>query len=217
LSSTDSRRSSSRNNHPKLKPSRWYYVLGVAVFIAGGILSSLFLFSVLSGLAETPSTQVVVPRRSELKLSETGKYTIFYEYQTVVGNRVYSTGQDIPGIEVKIISKVTGSEIPLFSTSMSSTYTLGSRSGKGLFDFNIDKPGRYELSAFYPLSPTPPATADTQQQKPKIVLAVLHGFVDKLMSTILGVLAITLGSAVAAIVIIAITFLRRRRAKRQLI
>lgn len=91
-----------------------------------------------------------MPSRSDITLSQTGKYTIFYEYRSVVGNRVYSTGQDIPSIQINLVSRDVGSEIPLSNTSMNSTYTVGSRSGIGLFDFTVDKPGIYELSASYP-------------------------------------------------------------------
>jgi hypothetical protein len=56
---------------------------------------------------------------------------------------VYSTGEDVPSIQVNLVSRDTGSEIPLSNTSMNSTYTVGSRSGIGIFDFSIDKPGMY--------------------------------------------------------------------------
>jgi hypothetical protein len=46
-------------------------------------------------MAEIPSVQVVVPDSSNITLSQPGKYTIFYEYRSVVGNRIYSTGEGI--------------------------------------------------------------------------------------------------------------------------
>ena len=63
-------------------------------------------------MAEIPSVQVVVPDSSNITLSQPGKYTIFYEYRSVVGNRIYSTGEGIPG-PVNLISTDTGDEIPL--------------------------------------------------------------------------------------------------------
>lgn len=194
------------SDQSKVKPSRWFYVLGIAVFIIGGVLSGLFIFSSLGNFATETPIQVVVPGGTDIKLSDTGKYTIFYEYRSVVGNRVFSTGEDIPGIAVSLVSKDTGLKIPLSRTSMSSTYSIGGRSGIGLFDFSIDKPGTFELSAFYP--------SGEQSSSKDIVLAVIHGFVDKLMGTILIALAIFFGSAAAAIAIIVTTFLKRRKAKR---
>jgi len=196
------------SNQTKIKPTAWFYVLGIAVFIIGGVLFGLFIFSSLGNFAAESPIQVVVPGGSDIMLSETGKYTIYYEYESVVGNRVFSTGGDIPGIGVTLVSKDTGLKIPLFRTSLSSTYSIGGRSGIGLFDFTIDKPGTYELSAFYPSG---------EQSSPKnIVLAVMHGFAGKLMGAILGGLAIFFGSAAIAIAIIVITFLKRRKAKKRL-
>jgi hypothetical protein len=92
-------------------------------------------------MTEVPSVQVVVPGKSDFTLLQTGKYTIdIYEYRSIVGNRVYSTGEDVPSIQVNLVSRDTGSEISLSNTSMNSTYTVGSRSGIGIFDFSIDKP-----------------------------------------------------------------------------
>jgi len=161
--------------------------------------------------AEIPSIQVVVPGSSDITLSQPGKYTVFYEYQTMVGNRIYSTGEDIPGIQVNLVSKESGDEIPLSSASVNRTYTIGSRSGIGLFDFAIDQPGTYELSSSYP------ADQGQQEQSPEIVLAVIHGSaVEKLfgsiMGTVAGALAIVFIPFVAGVAIIIITFIKRRKA-----
>jgi hypothetical protein len=77
------------------------------------VLCLLCVFNVDNIAAELQSTQAVVPGSSDITLQQTGKYTIFYEYRAMVGNRIYSTGEDIPGIIVNIVSKDTGDEIPL--------------------------------------------------------------------------------------------------------
>ena len=56
-----------------------------------------------------------MPGSGDITLQQTGKYTIFYEYRSVVGNRIYSTGENIPGIIVNITSKDTGDELPFSS------------------------------------------------------------------------------------------------------
>jgi len=162
--------------------------------------------------AEIPSIQVVVPGSSDITLTQSGKYTVFYEYQSMVGNRIYSTGEDIPDIQVNLVSNDTGAEIPLSSASVTSTYTIGSRSGIGLFDFVIDQPGAYELSASYPA-----VLGQQQEQGPEIVLAIIHGSaVEKLfgsiMGTVAGALAIVFIPFVAGVAIIIITFIKRRKA-----
>ena len=83
----------------KVTPSRWYYVLAGVVLAAGLAGFSLLLFNGLSSLTGGLS-QMVVPGQHELVLSETGGYTVFHEYQSVVGNKVYSMAQGgLPGLQ----------------------------------------------------------------------------------------------------------------------
>jgi hypothetical protein len=201
----------------RIKPSRWFYVIGIVILVGGPITSSIFLFSAaisnIGDMTEVPSVQVVVPGTNDITLSQTGKYTVFYEYRSMVGNRIYSTGENIPGIQVNLVSKDTGAEIPLSAASMNSTYTIGGRSGIGLFDFVIDQPGIYELSASYPAS----VQGQQQEQSSNIVLAVFHSSaIEKLfgniMGTVGGVLAIAFVPFAVGIAIIVITFLKRRKA-----
>jgi len=200
----------------RIKPSRWFYVIGIVILVGGPITSSIFLFSAaisnIGDMTEVPSVQVVVPGTNDITLSQTGKYAIFYEYRSMVDNRIYSTGEDIPGIQVNLVSKDTGAEIPLSAASMNSTYTVGGRSGIGLFDFVINQPGIYELSASYPA-----AQEQQEEQGPEIVLAVIHSSVmekifGSIMGTVAGALAIVFVPFAVGIAIIIITFLKRRKA-----
>jgi hypothetical protein len=161
-------------------------------------------------MTEVPSLRAVVPGSGDITLSQAGKYTVFYEYRSMVDNRIYSTGEEIPGIQVNLVSKDTGAEIPLSAASVNTTYTIGGRSGIALFDFGIDQPGVYELSASYPASVQ-------GQQRPEIILAVFHGssleeLFGSIMGTVGGVLAIAFVPFAVGIAIIVITFLKRRRA-----
>lgn len=163
--------------------------------------------------AEIPSIQVVVPGSSDITLSQPGKYTVFYEYRSMVGNRVYSTGETIPSIQVNLVSKDTGDEVPLSSTSVNRTYAIGSRSGVGLLDFVIDQPGTYELSA-----PYPPADLRQQEERQEIVLAIIHtSVIEKIFSSIRGTvtsaIAIMFIPFVVGVAIIVITFIKRRKAR----
>jgi hypothetical protein len=136
-------------------------------------------------MTEIPSIQIVVPGSSDITLPQPGEYTIFYEYRSMVDNRIYSTDQDIPAIIVNIVSTDTGDEIALTTPSTSSTYTIGGRSGIGLFDFSIDKPGIYEISASYPA-----ARGQQEVQTQEIVLAVIHSSImDHIFGTIMGTVA----------------------------
>jgi hypothetical protein len=73
-------------------------------------------------------------------------------------------------------------------------------------EFTIEKPGLYELSAWYPEG----------QEGPEVVLAIGRGFTGKLMRTVLGGLAILFGSLIVGVTIAVKTFLKRRKAERQM-
>lgn len=208
----------SNTSPEKLKPSRWFYVIGIVILIVGPAVSSAVLFSsVFSNVgnmaAELQSTQVIVPGSGDITLQQTGKYTIFYEYRSVVGNRIYSTGENIPGIIVNITSKDTGDELPFSSTAAKSSYSIGSRSGIGLFDFVIDEPGIYELSAAYPA-----VQGQQEEQRQEIVLAIIHSSVierifGSIIGTVAGAMVIVFVPFAVGIAIIIITFLKRRKAR----
>jgi hypothetical protein len=163
------------------------------------------LFKNLSGLADK-LRQVVVPGNVELTLSKPGKYTIYYEYRSVVGTRIFSTEQSLPGLECHLVSRATGSSIPLSRVTGSSSYTLGGRSGVAVLDFAIDRAGAYELSAGYPEG----------REGPEVVLAIGQGFTWGILIAVFGGLATVFGSMGAALAIAVITLLKRMRAERAL-
>ncbi len=191
-----------------IKPGRLYYGLGIIVFIIGISLAALLLLKSVRGLTETP-LQVVVPGKSDIILSDSGKYTIFYEYQSVVNNKVYSTRESLPDLECALKDKATESAIALSHSSMKAEYSLGNRKGVSVWEFSIDRPGTYEFSARYPEG----------QEGPEVVLAIEHDFGKKLFVTIaaiFGGVAIFLISGAIAIAIIVITLLKRRKPREQL-
>jgi hypothetical protein len=183
-----------------IKPSRWFYVLAVLVVVIGFAIFGLLLFKNLSGITDS-LIQVVVPGKIDITFSEAGKYTIFHEYQSVVGNKVYKT-EEISGLQCALTSQETGAEIALSSPSGSSTYTLGGRAGRSLWVFSIDKPGNYQISAWYPEA----------QEGQEVVLAIGSGFTGKIVGTVFSSLAILFGSIAIAVVITVVTAIKREKA-----
>jgi len=188
-----------------IRPSRGYYGLAAAVFVAGWVLFGLFLYRNLSGMADKLQ-QVVVPGKAELTLSKPGRYTIYHEYRSVLGSKIYSADQNLPGLECVLVSKRTGSKVALHRAAVSSSYTMGGRSGVAVFDFTIEQPGVYELSAGYPEG----------QEGSEAVLAVGQGFVVGIVITVFGGLAIVFGAMLAAIAIALVTLIKREKAKKRL-
>ena len=192
-------------DNQNIRPGRWYYGLAIAVFIIGESFLAVFLLNSLSGLTGA-LTQIVVPVESEIIFQETGKYTIFYEYQSVVDNKLYFTGERFSGLHCTLKSKETGYRIPFSRPLTRSTYSFGSRKGVSVLQFNINQPGTYEFSASYPKG----------HEGPEVVLAMGRGFMKKLMGAIFGGLALFFGSGAIAGAITVVTLLKRQKAKRQL-
>ena len=188
-----------------ISPSRWYYALAGAVIVAG---VAFFVITIWKGVSSLPSKlqQVVAPGKAELTLSTSGDYTIFYEYQSVIGNRVYSTGEDVPGLECTLISKATGAPVALSRSAVNSTYSIGGRSGKSVFDFHIDQPSVYEITSGYPEG----------RQGEEVVLAVGQGVAMGIIKMVFQSIGILFGSIALTIAIVLITAIKRRNSAKRL-
>jgi hypothetical protein len=182
-------------------PSRWWYLLAVAIALAGFTGMAAFMLPRLLGIADE-LIQVVVPGETELTLEEPGTYTIFHEQRSVVGDRLY-VSDNISGLRIVVKSATTGNAIPIAPTAASQTYSFGSRSGKSAFAFNIPEPGRYRLVAAY----------DDGRAEPQAVLTIGHGFLAGLMIIILGSLAIVFACMAVAVVLVVVVWRRRKAAR----
>lgn len=187
-----------------IKPSPWYYALAALIIIAGMAMSFQLLMSGLGSITEG-LTQVIVPGESSLDLPAAGEYTIFYESRSAAEGRIYSTGDDVSGLEIKIINKTEGFLVPTYPPFSQMSYDLGGRSGQSVLAFQIDQPGEYLLSASYPPG----------SEGPDAVLAVGQAFFSNLLFEILSVLALIFGSLLAGGIIIILTFIKRRDASRR--
>jgi len=187
-----------------IRPGRWYYALAALIFIAGETCFFLYLFSNMGSIGEG-LTQVVVPGNSDLVLSETGKYTIFYEYQGAVNGTVYSTAQNISGLRVEIENKSTGLKLPLSSPQVSQTYSVGGRSGRAILEFDIANPGVYELVGSYP-----------NGSGPEVMLTVGKGILYNIMTTVAVGITLSLGSGILAIAVAGIVYMKRKDARRKI-
>jgi hypothetical protein len=182
-------------------PSRWWYLLALAIGLAGFAGMAAFMLPRLLGMADE-FIHVVVPGEAELTLEAPGTYTIFHEQRSVVGDRLY-VSDNISGLRIVVKSATTGNEIPIVPAAVSQTYTFGSRSGTSAFAFNIAEPGRFRLVAAY----------EDGRTEPQAVLAIGHDFLAGLMITILGSLAIVFAFMAAAVVLVVGVWRRRKAAR----
>ncbi len=188
-----------------VRPSRSYYALAGVVIVAGAVVFALTLWK---GLARATASlqQVVAPGTSEITLPEPGTYTVYYEHQSVIGNRVYSTGETVPGLVCTLASKRTGAGIRFSPSRANATYSFGGRVGRSVLDFQIEQPGMYVFSSSYPQG----------RDGSEVVLAVGRGSSMGIATTVLGSLAVLFGSIALGMVIFIVTLLRRHQAFQRL-
>ena len=179
-------------------PGRFWYLVGLLVFLAGMTGMGVYLFDRLSHMADG-LTQIVVPGERTLPL-QPGKYTVFHESQSVVDGRIYDT-PSLGGLTVAVTGP-DGAAVTLTTVTMSGRYSFGGRTGFAAFDFTVDKAGDFTVAGRYPDGATAPET----------VIAVGAGFVGSLFGTIFGALGIAFGGAAIATAIIVTVLVRRRRA-----
>jgi hypothetical protein len=188
-----------------IKPSRRYYVLAGLLIVVG---VALFVVTLWRGISSIPSKvqQLVAPGKAELTLAKAGDYTIFYESQSVFGGRVYSTGRDVPGLECEVVAKSTGAPVALKRSNVNTTYELGGRSGRSVFDFHIDRPGVYQITSAYPEG----------QEGEKVVLAVGQGVAMRIVILVFECIGILFGSIALSVAIIVVTAIKRHNAAKRL-
>ena len=109
-----------------------------------------------------------------LELKKSGKYTIFNEYKSKLRGKSYYT-PGIPKMNVNVRNKMVSGEIKVWKTDGSSIYIIGERSGQGLYEFQVDKPGIYLIDINW----------TNGDQEPKAVFSVTGSFHDAMMAAAL--------------------------------
>jgi len=181
-------------------PPAWLYGLGAAIIIIPIVLAIVFL--IVDLFESNPNTRVVVPGTHELHL-DSGKYIIFYEYQSSIDGKGYSTGEYLKGVVVSLHSEGTSQLIPVSTASGDMSYQIGSRAGKSLFEFEIEESGSYILVVRY----------QDGSSSPEVVFALGPQF------DILGVILRSIGIGFAGFIVGGILILwvliKRRRSREQ--
>jgi hypothetical protein len=189
------------SRRPKLGPSRGWYVLALAVFIAtlagaGPPLMRLLFVE----LDDDQFVRVSAPGRVELSLGQVGTYTIFHEGPPSVVDGRLDVLENITGLRVTVRSRA-GDPVPVYATRGKLSYSSEGRSGASVFDFTVQRPGIYDLVATY----------DDGGEQRKAVLAIAHEF-SKNLWTAVGLMFGAFGGMGIAVAIAIGVFLKRRNA-----
>jgi hypothetical protein len=179
----------------------WFVVAGViALATAGG--SVHFLLSRLATL-DSLLTRVVVPGSSVLTLDKSGDYTIFHEEKSFVDGQYYAS-KSVEGLRVALTAEAGGAAVKIHVPTGSSSYSIGNREGTSIYNFTIDQPGRYRLTA----------SLANGRTEPKAVLAVGQGMMSALLGMIFGMMGIIFGGLGVAGLVVLVTVLQRSKAAR---
>ncbi|MCX6680160.1 MAG: hypothetical protein NTX42_07340 [Methanothrix sp.] len=188
------------NNSNNIQPGIGYYGLAVLIIVLG---FAAFAGSIYSGItdAESGLLQMVAPGGANLFLKEPGEYVIFYENNSYLDGKFYSTGEQMSGLEILVKERSTGIDLATYPAKSSFTYSLGNRSGRSIMAFTTPRAGIYQVNASY-----------SGRAGPRIVLAIGKGMVEGIFSSIMISLAALFGSIVIAAVITFVTYRRRKKA-----
>ncbi|WP_010246206.1 hypothetical protein [Acetivibrio cellulolyticus] len=184
-----------------IKPSKIFYVVSGVILVIGIILFVIILISGIFSSVDKINNQVIVPGTKIIELKETGKYSIYFEYRSVIDGKVFETN-NISGLMCSLRNAETEELIKLDNSSVNSNYSVNGREGKRIFEFAINEPGKYELKAWY-----------EEGEGEEAVLAIGKGFGMTLVRTIvvsLGTLFISFGASFAIFII---TLVKRKKAK----
>jgi len=182
-----------------VQPSVWYYGLAVLVIIIGFVAFAGSIFTGISSV-ESGLMQITAPGNAEMDLKEPGDYTIYYESQSYFNGSVYDTGGQIPGLQISVSEKASGQALATNPDS-GTTYSIGSRSGRSITAFRVERPGIYWINASYLKAPGP-----------EVVLAVGKGVVEGIMFLAIEAMLLLFGSIAIAAIITFVTYSRRKKA-----
>jgi hypothetical protein len=204
--------------HQEIRPRAWTYALAAIPLVIGCVVFGVILFFGISGTVDSAQglsgalTQVVVPGSATLTLDETGAYTIFHEYRSVVNGRVYSN-TSMSSMDCTLTSDATGANVPIQLAAFNSTYEFGSRAGQSVMQFDIAEPGAYTFSCRY----------TSGAAEPQIVLAIGHNFMGDIFGTVFGAIgsvfgaiAVAFGAITVALIIVIVITVRRHRSKQEI-
>jgi hypothetical protein len=179
--------------------SRGWYVVAALLFIAGGVGAGLTLWD---GISDSGASivRVTVPGSGELTLDKPGNYTIYHEREGVTDGRV-SAVESLAGMTVTVTSEATGAKLAVKTPNFIGSYTINGHNGVSVLAFDVPQPGRYRLAGAY----------DDGKSDPKTVLAVDLGLFGRMFRTITTAFFVGGVGALAALLIVLVTFFQRRK------
>ena len=176
----------------KIRPGRVWYLVALAVFLAGVawvVVALVVLFGRVDSFPRVPD-----PGQGVISLTHSGGYVIYYE-----GPGASNGNVPAGGVHVTAVSGSGPVKITSFSGSM--TYQIGSREGSAVANLQIAAPGRFLVQATS--SGAPPGSH----------LAIGSNLSGGILAAVIPSLVLVLAAIVGAIVVAVVRRTRIRRAR----
>lgn len=168
----------------------------IIIFIAGIAAFTVFLSYGIIGIKNS-FQKVTAPGSSAIYLKDSGRYTVFYEYEGDEENQLHYS--EAKKLKVTLTESNSNTEVPIKKISGNINYSFGGGSGKSFLQFNIDKPGNYKLTAI-----------NEDAGEGTLTFAIANEFIKRLLIIILGSIVILFGTISMGVFII-ISAVRKRR------
>jgi hypothetical protein len=197
--------SDSQISPQKIRPSRWYYLIALALIAAGAICGYQALAAAIHTL-QGGLTQAVFPGETRVSFPAPGNYKIYYEDHSEFNGRVFDTDSQLPGLTFTVTSSESGEVIPLHRPGFNETYNLNGRTGRAVLQFHVTRPGSYKVKASY----------DDNEKHEDAVFAMGSAQIARFTLLIFGVVMSIFGFGGAAVLVIVLIEVRRSSSKRKL-
>lgn len=194
-----------RASSQKIRPSRWFYLMALALIAAGAVCGYKLLFRAINTM-QVGLTQAVFPGEITVSFAAPGNYQIFYEDHSEFNGRVFDTGSRVPGLKFTVTNSETGETLSLHRAAISETYEMNGRSGRLVLQFHVAKPGSYKVAANY----------DDDQQHEDAVFAVGNFQFGRFTLLLLEGIFSIFGFGGGAVLVIVLIEVRRYSSKRKL-
>lgn len=171
-----------------------HFISAIIVMLVGICATvSILIYTILN--VDNELKRFIIPFENEVYLNTTGKYTLFHEYKTSINNTYhYSDESSLIDSEISVINKNTGNKVNVYSSSMTSSYSINNSEGVSIMSFEISDPGEYIIDV---------KSSKVNENNP-LVLTISDGsFAKNLILGILGTI-VTGGITTAATIILVV-------------
>ena len=188
----------------KIRPSRWYYLVALALLAAGAACGGKFLVEAINTM-QGGLTQAIFPGETSVSITTPGEYQIFYEDHSMVGGRVFDTGGRVPGMNFTVTDSATGEVLPVYRPKANETYQMSGRTGRLVLQFHVSRPGSYKVAGRY---------ADGEQHE-DVVFAVGNPQIGRSVGLIFATVFCVFVFGGGALLVIVVIEVKRAGAKRR--